>query len=418
MASGKLGGDNVVGPLRPDHIEARRAVDAQDALKRPDPPEYAPPMSPAADFENHELPVDGTLRRIVVLLRILGWAWMAILVALTPSNDADANMAVAFGALLVATIWTGATLWAAGESGQLRRPWFVLMDVLVALFVASASTLAGAEHFFHGGYPLSTIAVTAYAFNMNMALITSGVVAAHQVVVHVVDDRGAVAAVGSVVFPVFAVIIGWGFDKLRSQERIRLSIQSDLDRANNARIRHEERLELANRLHDSVLQTLGALQRDAEEPAQVRYLARRQERQLRRTISEYRSPYDCSTRAELQTVCDEVEDLHRIAIQSVIRGDAECDEPRRILLAAGREALLNAAKHSGEDVVDLYAEMGPSKLHLFIRDRGRGFDAATAATGRGMDHGLRRRAEDVGATVTVESSPGNGTEVRIVWEES
>jgi signal transduction histidine kinase len=158
------------------------------------------------------------------------------------------------------------------------------------------------------------------------------------------------------------------------------------------------------------------MQRDAEDPGQVRYLARRQERQLRRTISEYRSPYGCSTRAELQTVCDEVEDLHRITIQSVIRGDAECDDVRRTLLAAGREALLNAAKHSGEDVVDLYAELGPSNLRLFIRDRGRGFDPMTAATGRGLDHSLRKRIEDVGATVTVKTTLGDGTDVEILWE--
>ena len=108
--------------------------------------------------------------------------------------------------------------------------------------------------------------------------------------------------------------------------------------------------------------------------------------------------------------------MHRITIQSVIRGDAECDDVRRTLLAAGREALLNAAKHSGEDVVDLYSELGPSNLRLFIRDRGRGFDPTTAATGRGLDHSLRKRVEDVGATVTVKTTLGDGTDVEILWE--
>jgi signal transduction histidine kinase len=375
-------------------------------------------MSRPAYATHVEFSGDGTLRRIVVLLRVLGWAWMAALVTLTPSSDAGVDMVVAYGALIAATVWTGATLWASGKSSQLGRPWFVLSDIAVALLVASASTAAGAENFFHGGYPMSTIAVTAYAYNMNMALVTASVVAAHQVVIHAIEDKGLLPAVGSVVFLVFAVIFGWGFDKLRAQERAFKLAQADLDRATDARIRHEERLELANRLHDSVLQTLDVMQRDADDPGQVRYLARRQERQLRRTISEYRSPYTCSTRAELQTVCDEVEDLHRIAIQSVVRGDAECDERLSTLLAATREALMNAAKHGGVDVIDLYAELGPKHVRLCIRDRGHGFDPTTTATGSGLDHSLRRRTEEAGATVTVKSSPGEGTDVEIVWEDS
>ncbi len=377
---------------------------------------YAFTMPNAPGRTTHDLPVDETLRRIVVLYRVLGWAWMVILVILTPGDDPRANMAIAGGALALATLWMATTMWAAGNSAQLGRTWFVLVDVAVTLVVASASTAAGADELFHGGYPMSTLAVTAYAFNLRMALVAAGVLAANQVVVHAIDDRGVLPAVGSVVFVVFAIMLGWAFDNLRSQERSRLAVQHELNDVNDARIRHEERIELANRLHDSVLQTLNVIQRDAEDPGQVRYLARRQERQLRRTISEYRSPYTCSARAELQTICDDVEDLHRIAIQSVIRGDADCDERLRSLLAATREALLNAAKHSGEDVVDLYAELGPPKLRLFIRDRGRGFDPATVATGRGLDHSLRKRIEDVGATVSVKSSPGDGTEVEIVWE--
>ena len=70
------------------------------------------------------------------------------------------------------------------------------------------------------------------------------------------------------------------------------------------------------------------------------------------------------------------------------------------------------------DVVDLYAELGPTELQLFIRDRGLGFDPETSGTGSGMDHSLRKRIEDVGATVTVKSAPGKGTDVEILWEGS
>jgi signal transduction histidine kinase len=366
--------------------------------------------------EQPSLPVDGTLRRIVVLFRLLGWGWMAILVVLTPATDAGANMVVAGGALALATTWTVATWWAAGASGELAQPWFAVADVVVALVVGAASTTAGAENLFHGGYLTSSLIVVAYAFDLRATIAASVLLTIEQVLVHEIDGRGVVPAVGSINFVVFAILIGWAFDRLREQERERIAVQAELATAVAEQARHEERLDIANRLHDSVLQTLAALRRDAADADQVRYLSRRQERQLRQTISEYRSPYANSARVQLQAICEEVEDLHRIEIDTVIRGDAECDQQLHAVLAATREALLNAAKHAGVSVVDLYAEFKPGKVQVYVRDRGRGFDPSLAATGSGMDYGLRRRLAEVGATVEVASTPGGGTDVAISWE--
>src|SRR5262245_10124445 len=59
----------------------------------------------------------------------------------------------------------------------------------------------------------------------------------------------------------------------------RLALDRDAERA--ARVRSEERTEMAARVHDSVLQTLALIQRRAQEPQRVATLARRQERELR-----------------------------------------------------------------------------------------------------------------------------------------
>lgn len=365
-----------------------------------------------------DLPVDGTLRRIVVLFRLLGWGWMAILVLLLPVDDPEANMVIAGGTLAIVTAWTAYTVWAAARGEQLSSAWFVLVDIAIALLAGAATTLSGAEDLFHGGYPMSTLAVTAYAFNFRATLAAAFVLAGEQLVVHIVDGRGVLPAVGSVTFVVFGILLGWAFDNLRLQERRRLQVQEELVEANAARIRHEERIDLANRLHDSVLQTLTALRRDAEDPSQVRYLARRQERLLRGTISEYRSEFEHSMRAAVQGMCDEVEDLHRTEIDSVIRGDAELDRDREAILAASREALINAVKHSGADTIDLYAELAGDRVQVFVRDRGKGFDPAVSSTGRGMDHGLRARVEGVGGVVAINTEPGAGTEVEIRWEST
>jgi signal transduction histidine kinase len=369
-------------------------------------------MSPRPDGE---LPVDATLKRIVVLFRVLGWAWMLLLVVLTPIEDDGADLAITFAAMALATVWTGVTVWAAQRSDRLGAPWFAAADFAVALLIGAASTAAGAQDLFHGGYPMSSLAVIAYAAGLRWTILGALGLAAEQVVVHAVDDRGDIPAAGSVTFLVFGLLLGWGFDALRDQERRRLAVQDELDRARAAQVRHEERIDLANRLHDSVLQTLSVLRRDADDADQVRYLARRQERQLRQTISEYRSTYGVSSRAALQGICDEVEDVHRIEIDTVIRGDAELDEAQTAVLAAAKEALANAAKHSGTRVVDLYAELDPTRIEVYVRDRGRGFDVSGTSAGRGIDHSVRQRLAAIGGAATIRSTPGEGTDVELRW---
>jgi len=368
--------------------------------------------------ERPELPVDEALGQATLLFRVLGWAWMAVLVVLTPSNDPGADLVITWGALALATIWTGVTWWATIPTRQLSSGWFVSGDILLTLFIGFAPTLAGAEHLFHGGWLNSTLFVVAYSYNIRYAVVAGSVIGVQQVLVHWIDDRGVVPAAGSIGFVVIAILIGWVFDHLRAAERQRIAIQAELDRAVDTQARHEERLELANRLHDSVLQTLAVMRRDAGDSDQIRYLARRQERELRHTISEYRSPHEHSVRAELQDICGDVEDVHRIEIDSVIRGDAECDERMQALLAATREALLNAAKHAGVGRIDLYADFKPDAVQIFVRDRGRGFDLDASASGRGMEHSLLRRVEAAGAAVELTSQPGTGTKVAITWRSS
>ena len=372
-------------------------------------------MDPEPTGTEEELPVDAPLRRIVVLYRLLGWGWMMMLLLLTPGRDAAASRPVMIAAGLLVTGWTGATLWAAGSANQMRTRWFPIVDLAIALGVGAASTVAGATDLFHGGYPMSTLGVTAYRFGLRGAVAAAVALGAEQVVVHVVDERGVVPAAGSITFVVFAILLGWGFDALRRQERRRLAVQAELEQAHDQQIRHEERIHLANRLHDSVLQTLIALRRDADDPAQVRYLSRRQERDLRRTISEYRSSHDPSARAAIEAACDGVEDTYRIEVDAVVRGDALLEPAHQTVVEAAREALTNAAKHSGADRVDLYAEIHANRIAVFVRDRGVGFDTSEAGHHGGLAHSIHDRVAAVGGSTRVAAAPDGGTEVQLRW---
>ena len=88
------------------------------------------------------------------------------------------------------------------------------------------------------------------------------------------------------------------------------------------------------------------------------------------------------------------------------------DEVYRI----GREALVNAFRHSGASQIELEMESAPAHLRLLVRDNGRGIDPAVLKEGRDGHWGLsgmRDRAERIGARLKVWSRPGAGTEVEL-----
>jgi signal transduction histidine kinase len=186
-----------------------------------------------------------------------------------------------------------------------------------------------------------------------------------------------------------------------------------------ARIRAEERADMAARLHDSVLQTLALIQRRAGDPQQVVKLARAQERELRAWLFDGQAPGSLdgegmTLAAGVRLIQQEVEDQHGIAVEAVTVGDCELDDDLAALLAAAREATVNAGKWSGADVVSLFAEVEPTEVSLFVRDRGRGFDpAAVPRDRRGLAESVRGRMARRGGSATVRSVPGEGTEVSL-----
>jgi signal transduction histidine kinase len=198
-----------------------------------------------------------------------------------------------------------------------------------------------------------------------------------------------------------------------------LRIARDLVVERQARVRAEERADMATRVHDSVLQTLALIQRNAGQPQQVVHLARTQERELRSWLFDGRAPG--SVRAESVTLAagvrliqQEVEELHGVQVEAITVGDCDLDDRLEALLAAAREATVNAAKWSGAGVVSVFAEVEPGEVSLFVRDRGRGFDpAAVPGDRKGLAESVRARMSRRGGTAAIRSAPGEGTEVSL-----
>jgi signal transduction histidine kinase len=181
-----------------------------------------------------------------------------------------------------------------------------------------------------------------------------------------------------------------------------------------ARIRERERAEVAALIHDQVLHTLALIQRGATDPREVTRLARSQERSLRNWL--YKPAASAAERfaATLEQAAAEVENTFAVTVDTVVVGDRPVDPHLAALVAAAREAMVNAAKHSAAATVSLYAEVEPDQVSVFVRDRGAGFELTGVDGDR---HGVRNsiigRMRRHGGRAEIRTGPGEGTEVRL-----
>jgi signal transduction histidine kinase len=148
-------------------------------------------------------------------------------------------------------------------------------------------------------------------------------------------------------------------------------------------------------------------------------LARAQERELRAWLFDGRAPgsldgQDMTLAAGIRLIQQDVEAQHEVPVEAVTVGDCDLDDDLRALLAAAREATVNAVKWSGAPVVSIFAEVEPAEVTLFVRDRGQGFDPAAVPPDRkGLAESIRARMARRGGTVAVRTAPGAGTEVSL-----
>lgn len=234
-----------------------------------------------------------------------------------------------------------------------------------------------------------------------LALVTLGIVGL------LITRAGPAAAMQSLATAVLLivgialVVFPWAHRRWRDQQEQRRAL-----------IRSEERADIAAHVHDSVLQTLTLIQRNANDPAEVGRLARTEEHALRAWLYAPEGDPEHSFAARLRVDASEVEQAYGAAFEVVSVGDGPIDAATGALLAATREAMVNVARHGGGQA-SVYAEIDDDAAEVYVRDRGPGFDLASVPADR---HGLRDsvvgRIERNGGTATVISSAA-GTEVRL-----
>lgn len=178
------------------------------------------------------------------------------------------------------------------------------------------------------------------------------------------------------------------------------------------KVRADARADMAAHLHDSVLQTLALIQRQSDDPKAVQKIARRQERELRGWL--YGDEAAAGTlKAALSEAAADIEDDRGIPVELVVVGDCDVDAAQVALVRAAREAMLNAAKHSGAATIDVYAEVDEDRVEVFVRDRGSGFDVDAISEDRmGVRGSIIDRMERHGGRAVIRSTLAHTQGVR------
>ena len=338
-----------------------------------------------------------------------------------------ASFAGGFGVLLYAGLWVFTPV--AESAAPRQRPSALDIFLVLAGFAGALTSLqissgAGATVVFIIGVLIvgAVIALQAYdrgtdswgniaALTLGALLIMSGVLA--------VALLGESAGVAGVVVSVLVTVLGVGVLVVPLIAKLANSLVAERE----AKAVADQRAEIAARLHDSVLQTLALIQKQADRPEEVARLARGQERELRAWLfdaSEHAAAQPSTLFQALNLAAGEVEDAFGVVIRPVTVGeDPALTEDNEPLALAAREAMVNAAKHSGAEAIDVYAEHLGGELSVFVRDRGAGFDQDAIPEDR---HGVRDsivgRMARAGGAARITSAPGQGTEVELTLSHS
>ena len=192
-----------------------------------------------------------------------------------------------------------------------------------------------------------------------------------------------------------------------------VQLWADLMGQRAARVRELQRAEIAAHLHDSVLQTLALIQNRAGASSEVARIARAQERELRDWLFTGDAPLVTDLAAALRDIAAAIELDYPARVEVVAAGASVAASGP--LVAAAREAMLNAARHAG-GTVSVYLESSEGAIDVFVRDRGPGVDLAALPADRlGIRESIIGRMTRAGGTGTVQATE-TGTEVHLHLE--
>jgi len=204
----------------------------------------------------------------------------------------------------------------------------------------------------------------------------------------------------------------------------------------SAREMLEERQRLAHDLHDAVNQTLFSASLIAEV---LPRMWEKDQAEARRSLDDLRR-LTLGALAEMRGLLAELQpskltdsDLGdllrqlgnafsgRADIPVIVNITGKFSLPAEIQMAFYRvcqEALLNVARHAKASRVEINLQQDGDVIELRIHDNGQGFDPEQTFPGHNGLSMMKERAEAVGALLSIESQPGDGTELILSWAKT
>ena len=120
----------------------------------------------------------------------------------------------------------------------------------------------------------------------------------------------------------------------------------------------------------------------------------------------------------LKQLCDGLMARTQMLVTISVAGDCHLpDEIQIALYRIAQEALNNIVKHAHARRAIVRLDCTPKQAQLSIEDNGRGFDPRAI----GSDHmgisNMNERAQAIGAEFRLDSEPGQGTKIAVVWRK-
>jgi two-component system, NarL family, sensor histidine kinase UhpB len=212
--------------------------------------------------------------------------------------------------------------------------------------------------------------------------------------------------------------------------RMMRRLEAERRRAGSAvlRAQEEERARVARDLHDEVNQSLTGLLlrleavREASPPelepqlAETRALANQAMRELLSLARQLR-PTALDDLGLAAAIGGQAEQVARPGLETELTTGGDFsdldDDVQLVVYRVAQEGLTNAARHSGAKRIAISLRRTGRGVELEVADDGRGFAFEQSERGLGIG-GMRERALLIGAELTIESRPGDGTTVRLL----
>lgn len=337
-------------------------------------------------------------------LASLLYAAVSLLVLLDTYRRPRLALAVLAGMV----VWSGALVALLARRRRRTLP-LLVADLAVAVALLLAGLLVQDREDIDAGQPTLTLtlgAVPVVAWAVRSGPWGGGcaalVVCAATVAWRQDVDRPTVGS--CVLLVMLGVVVGYVVSLGRRAERAyAVVVQREAAQA--------ERERLARQVHDGVLQTLALVGRSGE--GELAGLARSQERALRRLLIGQGADVPTGT-LDLRALLPAAAGVELVAPAGPVALPAAAAHE---LAAAVSACLDNVRRHAGGRAFVL-VEDEPGAVTVTVRDDGPGIApgrlAAAEREGRlGVAQSIRGRLADLGGTVTVTSTPGQGTEVEL-----